>query len=125
MIKLSFLDGPHSGPYVKTAVRIFFRMDLTVDKCDMAKGSCHIIDYCNINVHYFAILDAEKYRILYSSNCCVTESLYSVIEIFSHTIKQSLHHCHKILVLCIIKQELTSSFPFNIARSQYSQARSP
>ena len=38
---------------------------------------------------------------------------------FSHTIKRLFHQYHKILALCNVKGELTSSFSLNIAHSQY------
>ena len=48
-----------------------------------------------------------------------TKSLFCATKIFSHTIKQLLHQCHKILPLYNIKGELTRSLPLNIARSQH------
>ena len=48
-----------------------------------------------------------------------TKSLFRATKIFSHTIKQLLHQCHKILALCNITGELASSFSLNIAHSQY------
>ena len=53
------------------------------------------------------------------ADCRAAESLFSATKNFSHTIKQLLHKNNKILVLCNVKGELTSSFSLKATRIQY------
>ena len=57
---------------------------------------------------------------LRQKNACCTKYVDGrATKNFSRTVRQLLHQYHKILALCNIKRELPSSFPLNIARSQY------